>query len=72
MSNATKWKTAPISPTCERIMDFHDNRECGCPTSYAYPAMNTGWMALCFRHAQKHLPHVTPIEELINSGEKLA
>lgn len=62
---ATKWKTAPISPTCEV-------RICDEPTVAAYPACGGGWMALCERHAKKHLGvgGATRTDELIRRGEK--
>lgn len=60
------WTTRPISPTCEILRCYG---ACEKPTEYAYPAMGGGWMALCFKHGQKHLPHATHIEELIKRGE---
>lgn len=65
------WKTAPISPTCEV---FLDGRLCDKATDLAYPAMGGGWMALCYRHGQKHLPNggTKTIEELISMGEQFA
>lgn len=63
-----KWKTAPISPTCE---NWDENRQpCGRATSFAYPADGGGWMALCYRHGLKHLPQILTIETLIQRGEK--
>lgn len=63
------WVTRPISPTCEHL---RNRTPCGGATSYAYPAMGGGWMALCDRHGQKHLPHATHIEELITNGESFS
>lgn len=45
---------------------------CDCATSYAYPAAGNGWMALCYEHGQKHLPHCFHIDALILSGETFA
>lgn len=77
MSARQTWTTAPISPTCEVMTGPIKNGElppesmCGAATSYAYPCMNTGWMALCERHAQKHLCDggTRLVEELIDEGE---
>lgn len=69
------WTTRPISTTCEKITargvaGTHEMEcFCGKPTSYAYPAMGGGWMALCEEHGKKHLPHISPIADLIKSGE---
>lgn len=66
------WTTRPISPTCEVLAGRDakgEHRFCDHPTSYAYPAWGGGWMALCWRHGQKHLPLAPPIEELIATGE---
>lgn len=73
----------PISPTCEVDMWGNGPRlnksdkviqYCDKPTTHAYPAMGGGFMALCFRHAQKHLKHGGAIstDELIRRGEKWA
>jgi hypothetical protein len=75
--NPPIWETRPISPTCEH---WHgtEHRACGVPTSYAYPAMGGGWMALCEEHAQRFLPpgpRVTGcehVDELIARGETWA
>ncbi len=77
MMKTATWKTAPISHTCEKLRTglFFNKCEmpkdgmCDAPTSYAYPAQGGGWMALCFRHGQKHLPQIQTIEELIRAGE---
>jgi hypothetical protein len=64
------WKTQPISPTCEV---WNDKRQpCDRPTTHAYRAMGSGWMALCFKHAQKHTEHGGAIltDQLITQGEK--
>lgn len=62
------WTTRPISPTCEMLRLYG---ACDKPTEYAYPAMGGGWMALCFKHGQKHLKHggAKHIEDLIRNGE---
>lgn len=62
------WKTAPISPTCE-VMRAGKREMCGLPTSSAYPTHGGGWMALCHKHAAKHLEAIS-IEKLITKGEK--
>jgi hypothetical protein len=61
-----KWKTAPISPTCEVL---RLSGMCDQPTSFAYPAMGGGWMALCYKHGLKHI-HAIHVDKLIASGEK--
>lgn len=68
------WTTAPISPTCEHhtFLPFGTYKVCDHATSYAYPAMGGGWMALCYRHGQRHLPHIMAIEDLITAGETFA
>lgn len=54
-----KWTTRPISPTCEVLRGKSGlSGVCGDPTSYAYPAHGGGWMSLCDRHGQKHLPQI--------------
>jgi hypothetical protein len=74
MMKTTQWKTAPISPTCEVMRSHKPERCCDAPTTYAYPAMGQGWMALCFKHAQKHLKHggAVHVDILITRGEKWA
>lgn len=69
--NAPNWTTAPISSTCElrTFLPFGKQEQCEQATSYAYPAHGGGWMALCECHGKKHLPHIMPIEDLINAGE---
>ena len=47
------WTPSPPSPTCE-VRDAH-SRPCDRPTTYCYPAMGGGYMALCDEHAGKHL-----------------
>lgn len=65
-----KWTTRPISPTCEVLRGKSGlSGFCGDPTSYAYPAHGGGWMSLCFRHGQKHLPQIKTIEQLLSEGE---
>lgn len=76
MKTSPAWKTAPISCTCEVTMDMKHQllkgKYCDKPTTHAYPAMGGGWMALCARHAQKHLKHGGAIstDELIKRGER--
>lgn len=72
------WKTAPISPTCEKFRagvflckeEMSKDGMCDAPTSFAYPAMGGGWYALCFKHGHKHLPQIETIEALIAKGER--
>lgn len=76
------WTTRPISPTCEVLppqSGVHFSKDsmarehmCDRATSFAYPAMGGGWMALCDNHAQKHHPHCIAIEKLIEDGETFA
>lgn len=68
MKTSAKWKTRPISPTCEVMLA--DGKFCDLPTTYAYPAEGGGWMALCEKCAEKHLPHCAHINDLIQQGEK--
>jgi len=75
MKPSSTWRTAPISCTCEVKVATNPDPEtglCNDPTDYAYPAMGSGWMALCARHAQPHLSvsGVIGVDELINRGEK--
>jgi len=65
----SEWKTAPISPTCERWPA--NEKLCDLPTAYAYPAAGGGWMALCEACGKKHLPAVKTLASLIRSGEVL-
>ena len=67
--NSQAWTTGPISPTCQVLRALKGPEFCDLPTSYAYPAAGGGWMALCFKHGQKHLPHCSSIEDLIRRGE---
>lgn len=75
MKPTQTWKTAPISCTCEVLAGGSNkalaNSFCDKPTTHAYPAMGSGWMALCARHAQRHLKHGGAIstDELIKRGE---
>lgn len=62
------WITQPISRHCE-VFDEIRQRHCGKPTEYCYKAMNRGWMALCDRHAVKHLDYAEPIQTLLAKGE---
>ncbi len=64
------WKTRPISPVCEHYPNGMNAGPCGAATSFAYPASGGGWMALCWRHGQKHLPHASFTDKLIALGEK--
>jgi hypothetical protein len=60
------WSTAPISPTCETLgLPGARPRQCGQPTSHAYPALRGGWAAICEHHAVNILPHCTPIVGLL-------
>lgn len=71
MKTSSTWKTEPISCTCE-VLRPYAGVLCDKPTTHAYPAMGCGWMALCARHAQKHIKHggAIPTDELILRGEK--
>ncbi len=61
-----EWETAPISPTCEVMMN---ERFCDLPTTHVYPTAGGGWMALCYKHAQKHLPNgVIPVALVFAPG----
>jgi hypothetical protein len=62
------WKNAPINPTCETVVKTNPIVFCGEPTVAAYPAMNSGWMPLCCKHARKH-PDAFKTDELIANGE---
>lgn len=71
---STGWQTAPISCTCEYLDALKDGinavpKFCGEPTDFAYPTQGGGWMALCGHHGKHHLPHIFPIEKVIESGE---
>ena len=64
-----EWLAAPISCTCEVMVTHKPLVLCDKPTTAAYPAMGGGWMALCARHARKHLPHgAFRTDELIAKG----
>jgi len=61
----------PISCTCEVMISNNPLKLCDSPTIAAYPAMGGGWMSLCFRHAQKHLPEgAFHTDQLIDAGAK--
>lgn len=67
------WKTAPISPTCQCIVAMSiagKHTYCEEPTAICYPAMSSGWMALCMTHGAKHLLHSQFACDLIRAGEK--
>lgn len=65
----SKWKTEPISCTCEVGLCSGDPPSlCGDPTVAAYKAWGFGWMALCYKHALKHSEAVRT-DILIASGE---
>jgi hypothetical protein len=64
---APNWTTSPINPTCEYLE--HGKGFCGKATDIVYPAHGNGWMALCFEHGHKHLPHAFHIENAIKEGE---
>jgi hypothetical protein len=66
----SKWFTRPISRNCETFVDNH--RQCGAPTTAAYPAYPSGWMALCSSHVIPHRGISTPIESLLRTGEQFA
>jgi len=70
ITSTDQWKTQPISCTCE-VSIGPSQQLCEKPTFAAYPAMSGGWMALCHRHAQKHLKHngAWPTDDLIAKGE---
>lgn len=76
MKTEPVWKTAKISPNCEVMIGGTSECPLFCdkPTTHAYPAWGGGFMALCFRHAQKHLKHGGAIstDELIKNGETWA
>jgi len=63
------WNDAPISPTCEHSTGR--DRVCGAPTAWAYPALGSGWMALCHEHGLRHSPHIQHITTLILEGKTL-
>lgn len=67
-----EWLVHPISCTCEVELSGEEPRYCDKPTTAAYPTMGGGWMALCARHAAKHLKHdgAVPTDELISKGAK--
>jgi hypothetical protein len=69
METEKKWKTAPISATCQVL---RGHKLCDLPTEFAYPAMGGGWMALCYRHGLQHVGSggAQKIEVLITNGEK--
>lgn len=60
-----KWKTRPISCTCEVM---RGQALCDLTTVAAYPAWGGGWMALCKEHAKKHT-EATNTDDLIKQGE---
>lgn len=82
MKASGELKKEPISCTCEVMIFNEPERKCHSPTAefcdkpttHAYPAMGGGWMALCARHAQKHLKHGGAIstDDLIRRGERWA
>jgi hypothetical protein len=43
----SNWQDAPISPTCQVIIDDERAQMCGRQTTHVYPAHQRGWMALC-------------------------
>jgi hypothetical protein len=72
-----EWLAEAISCTCEVMVGNKPARKCHAPTVEfcekptvaAYPAMGGGWMALCERHARKHLPGgAYRTDELIAKG----
>ncbi len=69
MKRHHRWRTAPISPTCETLSP---RAPCGKPTTHAYPALRGGWAALCEQHAANILPHCTPLPDLLAAGEEMA
>lgn len=66
-----KWTTRPIPRQCERLNQANLDGRCGRPTAYAYPAHPDGWAALCEEHAAPHLPYARPINDLLDSGERM-
>lgn len=60
------WISQPISRTCE-VVD--KNHPCGLPTTNAYKVMGWGWMALCAKHAVKHLEYAPAVRILIAQDE---
>lgn len=64
-----KWRTEPISRSCEVVLSDSQQVRCLKPTAYAYPAYPRGWMALCEEHGERHLPHATSLSELLAKGE---
>lgn len=58
---SAKWKSAPISRTCE-VLDGIGGF-CDKPTTHVYPAFGQGYMALCGEHSKKH-PEAWPIQEV--------
>lgn len=69
MKTLFKWRTAPISSTCQ-VRDIAE-KPCGKPTVRAHPAWGWGWMALCEEHGKKHADYAPTIEKLIQQGETL-
>lgn len=51
----TQRSETKISKTCEVFPVGIDERACGKPTAYAYPASGGGFMALCTEHAKPHM-----------------
>jgi hypothetical protein len=64
----TKWRTRPISRTCEVL---RNSVTCGRPTAAAYQAYPQGWMALCKECSKPHKDITTSIKKLVAAGEVL-
>ena len=54
---------------CEQILKC--GHACGKPTTHAYQAYGSGWMALCDEHVNPHAEYATDINQLVAKGEKL-
>lgn len=59
-----KWEPKPISLTCEVGIA----EPCGRRATLCYPTWGGGFMSLCEKHSQKHLPHVERISRLVKEG----
>lgn len=68
---AKDWKTEPISCTCQVALCCNPIELCDKPAVKAYPAMFSGWMAMCARHALKH-KEAFDVMDLISKGETWA
>ncbi len=68
---STTWKTAPISPTCQWLVEGPDTENfCDCATSAATRLEQAGgWFALCAHHGQS-IRNAVNTDILIASGER--